>query len=303
MTTPPRSTATPLTLSQHLTVASARMFFGVITSAVRLTRGLQPDGWETVRYGDHRDETLDYIAAADGVTARNPVVFFHGGGWMMGSTDAYSHDLLFLREAGYPVFNVEYPKAPDSPHPWILRSVFKALAFIRAQYPDAEAVHLIGDSAGGNLAVMAGLLIENPELIAAVDPALDVASLPRILSITSLYGVLDRGTCLNGSIFGADTMIESYGGPGALAEIVDAAHAITPMDLAFEKHPPCLLICGDADPLVESQFLYEARLLAAGHQVTAKVYPNAIHAFFNLTDSRPKAESRRDILSFLESLA
>jgi acetyl esterase len=300
MTTPPRTT--PLTLGQHLTVASARMFFGVITSAVRMTRGFQPDGWQTIRYGLHRDETLDHIAATDGVPARNPVVFFHGGGWMMGSTDAYSHDLLFLTEAGYPVFNVEYPKAPDTPHPWILRAVLKALAFVRAQYPDADAVHLVGDSAGGNLAVMAGLLIENPEFIAAVDPAFDAATLPHALSVTSLYGVLDRGTCLNGSIFGADTMIESYGGPGALGAAVDEFHAITPMDLAFTKHPPCLLICGDADPLLASQHLYSERLQKSGHSFTAKVYPNAVHAFFNLTDSRPKAESRKDILEFLNSL-
>lgn len=301
MPIPPR-TPTPLTIGQHLTVASARMFFGVITSAMRLTRGLQHEGWETVRYGLHRDETLDHIAAAEGTPARNPVVFFHGGGWMMGSTDAYSHDLLFLAEAGYPVFNVEYPKAPETGHPWILRSVFKALAFIRKTFPDAEAVHLVGDSAGGNLAIMAALKIENPELLKAIDPAIIPADLPRVLSVTSLYGVYDRGTCLDGSIYGADTMIESYAGPGALGDTVDEHHAITPMDLAFSKHPPCLLICGDADPLLVSQEIYAARLKKSGHKVTTKIYPGAIHAFFNLTDSRPKAASREDILGFLNSL-
>jgi acetyl esterase/lipase len=301
MTIPPRNSP-PLTFSQHLTVASARMFFGVITSAVRLTRGLQPEGWKTLRYGTHRDETLDHLPASDGTTVREPVVFFHGGGWMMGSTDAYSHDLQFLADAGYPVFNVEYPKAPETGHPWILRSVFKALAFVRETFPDVKAVHLMGDSAGGNLAIMAALKTENPELLKAIAPTLKPANLPRVLSVTSLYGVYDRGTCLNGSIFGADTMIESYGGPGALGATVDEHHAITPMDLAFAKHPPCLLICGDGDPLLVSQNIYAARLKTSGHKVTTKVYPGAIHAFFNLTDSRPKAASREDILEFLSGL-
>ncbi|MBY0512097.1 MAG: alpha/beta hydrolase [Rhodospirillaceae bacterium] len=301
MTIPPRSSP-PLTFSQHLTVASARMFFGVITSAVRLTRGLAPEGWETLRYGTHRDETLDHLPAGDGAEVRAPVVFFHGGGWMMGSTDAYSHDLLFLGEAGYPVFNVEYPKAPETGHPWILRSVFKALAFIRTTFPDVEAVHLMGDSAGGNLAIMAALKTENPELLKAIDPSLTPGDLPRVLSVTSLYGVYDRATCLDGSIFGADTMIESYAGPGALGETVDEHHAITPMDLAFTKHPPCLLICGESDPLLASQEIYATRLKKSGHKVTTKVYPGAIHAFFNLTDSRPKAASRADILKFLNGL-
>jgi acetyl esterase len=301
MTTPPRN-ARALTLSQHLTVASARMFFGVITSAVRLTRGFQAGDWETVRYGTHRDETLDYLPAAEGAPFRAPVVFFHGGGWMMGSTDAYSHDLAFLAEAGYAVFNVEYPKAPETAHPWILRSVLKALAFIRNTFPEAGAVHLIGDSAGGNLAVMAALLTMNPKLLPPVDPKLDAKTLPRVLSVTSLYGVHDRGTCLDGSILGADTMIESYAGPGALGKTVDAAHAITPMDLTFAKHPPCLLICGDSDPLLVSQELYAQRLEREGRTVTTKIYPNAIHGFFNLTDSRPKTQSRADILGFLNGL-
>jgi acetyl esterase/lipase len=200
------------------------------------------------------------------------------------------------------VFNVEYPKAPETGHPWILRSVFKALAFIRATFPNVDAVHLMGDSAGGNLAIMAALKTENPELLKAIDPALSIASLPRVLSVTSLYGVYDRATCLNGTIFGADTMIESYAGPGALGETVDEHHAITPMDLAFTRHPPCLLICGDADPLLASQEIYAARLKTSGHKVTTKVYPDAIHAFFNLTESRPKTASRQDILEFLNAL-
>jgi acetyl esterase len=290
---------TALTLGQHLTVAGSRMLFGVITSAVRLTRGNQPDGWRTYRYGLHREETLDYLPSRDQASEKAPVVFLHGGGWMMGSTDAYSHDLLFLGEAGYPVFNVEYPKAPDHPHPWILHSVFKALAFIRETFPETDAVHLVGDSAGGNLSIMAALLVDNPAFLKPVDPDADPEKLPRAISATSIYGVLDRATCLSGSIFGADTMIECYGGPGAMGKTVDEHHAITPMDLAFKNHPPCLLLCGDADPLIASQELYAARLRRDGFDVTTHVYPGAIHSFFNFPDSAAKNASRQHILEFL----
>lgn len=297
-----RKPPTPLTIGQHLTVASARMLFGAMTSAMCLTRGFHPPGWDTLRYGLHREETLDYLAVDENGPHHAPVVFIHGGGWMMGSTDAYSHDLLFLGEAGYPVFNVEYPKAPDHPHPGILQSVFSALKFIKQTFPDIKAAHLMGDSAGGNLAVMAALKIANPALLKTILPDLNVADVPKVLSVISLYGVMDRQTCLDGSIFGADTMIESYAGPGALGETVDEHHAITPMDLTFKKHPPCLLICGDADPLLVSQERYAKYLRAEGHKVTSKVYAGGIHGFFNLTDSRPKALSRQDILAFLGGL-
>ncbi len=294
----------PLTFGQHLTIAGSRMFFGALTGVIRIARGVQPDGWRTLRYGILRDETLDQTPAHDhpGEPLRAPVVFLHGGGWMMGSPDTYHHDLLFLAEAGYPIFNVDYPKAPEHPHPGILRSVLQALTFIRGNFPEAKAVHLIGDSAGGNLAVMAGLLLQHPEFFAAIPSGLKMSQLPEVLSVTSIYGVLDRDTCLNGSFPAGDTMIESYAGPGALVETVDADHAITPMDLAFTKHPPCLLVCGDADPLLASQDLYAARLEREGFSVTTHVYPSGIHGFFNFPESAAKAACRKDILAFLNGI-
>ena len=222
---------------------------------------------------------------------------------MMGTPETYHHDLQFLADAGYPVFNVDYPKAPEHMHPTLLQSVFKALTFIRANFPEAEAVHLMGDSAGGNLAVMAALLLENPDFFDSIDPHLKRSSkLPVVLSVTSIYGVMDRHSCLNSAYPGGDVMLESYAGPGALMDEVDAEHAITPMDLKFQKHAPCLLVCGSADPLVESHALYERRLRDAGHAVTSHVYSGGIHGFFNFPESAPKTACRRDILAFLETI-
>jgi acetyl esterase len=294
------SRAKALTFGQHLTIVGSRMLLGALTGAIRLTRGAPPEGWRTIRYGLHREEVLDHLPCR-AETRHAPVVFFHGGGWMMGDTDTYSHDLLFLADAGYPVFNVEYPKAPEHPHPRILFAVFQALGFIKANFPEAHGVHLMGDSAGGNLAVMAALLTLHPEFLTAVNAGLRVSNLPQVLSVTSIYGVLDRKTCLTG-FPGGDTMIESYAGPGALGENVDAAHAITPMDLAFRHHPPCLLLCGDADPLLASQALYAARLQGEGFDVQTWVYPGGIHGFFNFPESAPKAACRKDILAFLNGI-
>jgi acetyl esterase len=290
--TPP----TPLNIGQHLSVAGVRTFFGAVTGALRLLRG-SPRGWRTVRYGLHRDEILD-VRRVEGRT-RSPVVFYHGGGWMMGTKDFYSHDLCFLGEAGFPVFNVEYPKAPEHPHPWILRSVLKSLAFVRKSFDDGAAVHVMGDSAGGNLAVMAAILAGNPEFIPAVDPDFDAATLPKILSATSIYGVMDRGTCLGTGLPGGHTMIEAYGGSGCLGETVDAAHAITPMDLAFANHPPCFLGCGDKDIVLPSTHIYAARLAEAGHPATVRIYPNATHGYFNFPEGKTKMQSQQDIAAFL----
>ena len=291
----------PLTFTQHMAVVGSRMFLGALTGMIRMTQGATPEGWRTLRYGLHRDETLDYIEPPEGVERLAPVVFFHGGGWMMGNTGTYSHDLLFLAEAGYPIFNVEYPKAPEHHHPGILRSVFQALIFIKGNF-GANEVHLMGDSAGGNLAVMAGLLADHPSYLTAVDKRVKRSKLPKILSVTSIYGVLDRATCLNGTIPAGDTMLESYAGPGALGDVVDDDHRITPMDLIFKKHPPCLLVCGDADPLLASQSIYAARLSGEGHEVKTAVYSGGLHGFFTFPESGPKAMCCKDILAFLDGV-
>jgi acetyl esterase/lipase len=293
---------TPLTFLQQTSLAGARLFFGTFTGALRLVRGSPPDGWRTLRYGFHRDEILDVRHVSGAQAHRHPVVFFHGGGWMMGTKDFYSHDLCFLAEAGYPVFNVEYPKAPENPHPAILRSVLRALAFVRTSPDGGEAVHVMGDSAGGNLAVMAGILAGNPELIAAVDPAFDPKTLPRILSATSIYGVLDRASCLNAKIPGGDTMLEAYGGRAVLAETVGPGDAITPMDLTFAQHPPCFLSCGEHDPILDSTQAYAAHLTAAGHSVTTKIYPGSTHGYFNFPEGETKLGSQKDLVAFLDGV-
>jgi acetyl esterase/lipase len=297
-----RISPTPLDIGQRAAIAGTRLFFGTVTGALRLVRGSPPHGWTTVRYGLHRDEILDIRTVAGEKAHRHPVVFIHGGGWMMGTKDFYSHDLCFLGEAGFPVFNVEYPKAPEHPHPWMLRSILKALAFARVSPEGAKAVHVMGDSAGGNLAAMAAVLACNPALIIAVDPSFDPSRLPAILSVTSIYGVLERGTCLNSRIPAGRTMIQSYGGEAACAEAVDAAHAITPMDVSFRKHPPCFLGCGDKDPILPSTMIYSERLRAEGHDVSVKIYPGATHGYFNFPEGKVKSESQADLVAFLNRI-
>ena len=117
------------------------------------------------RYGEQRDETMDVIAPKMGVPPRSPVVFVHGGGWISGSKGRFYHrPLLGLADAGHPVFSLNYPLAPESPHPGPLRSLLSALALLRRER-DLAGVHLIGDSAGGNLAAMLGLALANPNLL------------------------------------------------------------------------------------------------------------------------------------------
>lgn len=89
--------------------------------------------------------------------ASTPVVFFHGGGWVLGSID--SHDALCRRiaaESGATVFSVDYRLAPEFPYPAALDDCYAvtcAVAAAAGRYAiDPAKLIVTGDSAGGNLA-------------------------------------------------------------------------------------------------------------------------------------------------------
>ncbi len=292
---------TPISLGQRAGLTGMRSLMGAMAAFTRLRP--KPSGSGSVTshaYGSHRAETLEFIPRSAGSPERDPVVYIHGGGWIAGKKELYTRDLLFLADAGYPVFNLEYPMAPENPHPGILISLFRALSWIREHHPEVERVHFMGDSAGGNLALMLGILCHNPHLIKDFDDSGNSAAVVRCESVVSLYGVLDRLSWLRNGFPGSNLMLHCYGGKAAFAETVGPDLSITPMDLSFDRFPPSLLIAGTEDQLCESTELCAEWLNGGSGDSESKIFEGEGHGFFNF-GWRPAAEVvRRDILAFLE---
>lgn len=287
---------------QRLLLHGSRM----LVEAVGRLDGLRPlpdhEPLTTHRYGSGRRQILDHLPARAGVASRAPVVFIHGGGWILGSKDLYTRDLLFLSEAGYPVFNLEYGLAPENPHPGILLDLLRALRWIRAYFPQWESVHLMGDSAGGNLALVLGILCTNPSLLKDLDGERELRVPVRPRSVVSLYGVHDRLSWIHNGFLGARLMLQSYGGREAFAAEVASDLAITAADLRFDLFPPTFLASASKDPLAESSRLCADQLREASGQVTARIYDGERHGFFHMR-RRPASQAlRRDILEFLDRL-
>ncbi|MCA9546724.1 MAG: alpha/beta hydrolase fold domain-containing protein, partial [Myxococcales bacterium] len=252
------------------------------------------------RYGARRVEALDHLGAADHAPRRSPIVYVHGGGWTSGLRELYTPELAWFARRGYPVFNIDYPLAPEHPWPEPFVSVLRAIAWVGERFEGADRVHLMGDSAGGNLVMMAGIAIENREILAALAPDLAEAAFPEVRSVVSLYGVLDRHSWIRNGFPNARMFMASYLGPDGFREEALAHVAATPLDHAFDRHPPCLLVAGTKDPLAESTTLCHDTLKARGGRVEQRIYPGEHHAFFNFF-WRPAARAlRRDVLSFLE---
>ena len=255
-------------------------------------------------YGAHRDERLDYLPADDpALKPEEAVIYIHGGGFISCSKRFYPADLQFLCNAGFTVFNLEYPLAPEHPHPYMLQSILRAVVWVKQQYPKIRRVHMMGDSAGANLSAMYGVLYCNPELLTYLGGNFSTDDLLRPQTIVSLYGLLDRGTLLGNDPEQVKSVprlfLQSYGGldvlrPGPIAP----ERAITPMDLIWKDHPPCFLGVGDIDFLCDSSDLYVRELRDRGIPVVHKIYRSAPHGFFNMRHKQTPA-LKQDVLDFL----
>ena len=257
-------------------------------------------------YGAHREERLDYLWPADpDLKPDEAVIYMHGGGWISCNKRYYPADLQFLCEAGYTVFNLEYPLAPEHPHPQMLQSILRAVAWIKTQYPDIRRVHMMGDSAGANLAAMYCVMYCNPELLPHLGGGFSADNLLQPATIVSLYGLMDRETLLGDDPEQIKPVVklflQSYGGPDVLqAGPIPPEKAITPMDLVWKHHPPCFLGGGDIDFLRDSSDLYARELGNRGVPVERRVYPDAPHGFFNMRHAQTPV-LKQDVLRFMSA--
>jgi acetyl esterase len=260
------------------------------------------------RYGPHRDERVDEMQPADPAAwPDEAVVYMHGGGWISCGKGFYPADLQFMCDAGYRVFNVEYPLAPEHPAPLLFQSILRAVAWIKRQRPAIKRVHMMGDSAGANLSAMYGVVYSNPELLRHLGGEFCQDDLLPPASTVLLYGLLDRETLLKDKPEDMSKVVrlflQSYGGETVLRQgPLPPEKAITPMDLEWQNHPPAFLGVGDIDFLFDSSERYVRELSQRGIAFTHKVYPKAPHGFFNFFHAQRPA-LRADIIEFLDGLA
>ena len=294
------SQPTPLSFGDRTTVAILRRavmpLFGVIY-------GISPPVGRVTerRYGELPEENMDVVEPPPGLPKRLSVVFLHGGGWIAGSKGAFYHlPLLGLADAGHRVFSLNYPLAPEHPHPHALQSLVRALALLYRE-ENLREIHLVGDSAGGNLAVMLGLALSNAELLRTImNDAPE--GLPTVRSAVSLYGVLDRISWIEDGFPIARLFLRAYAGEPAIDPAQSPSIPITPMDVSnVEVIPPMFLGVGTKDQLKRSSRIYAEHLRSRGARVVHKEYEGADHAFYSYKGPASD-ELRRDVIEFLASM-
>jgi len=207
--------------------------------------------------------------AADGPI----VVYFHGGGWVIGSLDTHDGVCRALaNRTGCRIAAAHYRLAPEHRFP---AAVDDCWTVTRWAFEQTSRVAVAGDSAGGNLAAVvalrardAGLALAHQALVyPVIDHRFDTAS----------YAANAQGYGL--TLAGMRWYWDQYLG-GA-----DGAHPdASPLRAASLAGvaPALVVVCG-LDPLRDEGVAYAARLRASGVPAEVSEYEDMIHGFFRMS--------------------
>jgi acetyl esterase/lipase len=110
---------------------------------------------EGVQYAPSTSLRLKLDVAYPVNTPRNIlVIMMHGGGWDKGDKDVFRSEMEYLAKKGWPVATINYRLSNEAVFPAQYEDVWSAVRYFSHQYPN---IVLLGHSAGGHLAALAGL--------------------------------------------------------------------------------------------------------------------------------------------------
>lgn len=213
--------------------------------------------------------------------AGSTLVYFHGGGWVMGDLDTHDAPCRGVANAaGFRVMAVQYRLAPEHRHPAALDDAWAATQWMAGQAPGRLFVG--GDSAGGHLATCVAARARGSEVKLEgqllVYPVTDLSRLD-----TESYVDFAEGYWLTSA-----AMVwfrDHYLGQGGDPEDPDASPLLRD-DLS--GMPPAVLIAADCDVLKDEGRVYADRLLSAGGVVDYRFYDGVIHGFFAMPGAIPE---------------
>jgi len=228
-----------------------------------------------------------YTPVAAGQEAMPALIYFHGGGWVIGNID--SHDglcRLMANEGGFRVIAVEYRLAPEHKYPAALDDALAALTWIASNASeigvDANRLAVGGDSAGGALAAICaqyakakGIPLDAQMLLF---PVTQIGEQTGSLKEFAVGYFLEKETL--------DWFYDCY----LPADADKNDPRISPLRARdFSGLPQAYVMLGGFDPLHDEGMQYADKLRAAGVKVTVADYSDMVHTFIYLQSVLPQA--------------
>jgi acetyl esterase len=218
------------------------------------------------------------------------LVYFHGGGWVIGGLDTHDDPCRFLAaHSGVSVISVDYRLAPEHPFPAAAEDALAAAEWATANAErlgaDPARIGVGGDSAGANLAAATCLMardagIASPAMQLLIYPVTETAGTGRSRQTLAEGFMLTRADM--------DWFEGHYLPPGVDRDDPRVALLNAP---ELSGLPPAYVATAGFDPLRDEGEAFAARLREAGVQVALRRHPGLIHTFLNLTAICPTARA------------
>jgi acetyl esterase len=218
------------------------------------------------------------------------LVYYHGGGWVIGDLETHDGLCRFLAEhSGCRVLSVDYRLAPEHPFPAPVEDAVTAFAWAHENAAelgvDPARIAVGGDSAGANLST--GLCLQNRET-GAPQPAMQLLLYPP----TDVVGEqASRETFAKGFLLTRNDMrwFEDHYLPDSCEPDDPRASMMRARDVS--NLPPAYVATAGFDPLRDEGEIYAARMREAGVSVVLQRHSELIHGFANLTAICPSART------------
>lgn len=222
------------------------------------------------------------------------LVYFHGGGWVIGDLDTVDATCRALaNRSGCLVVSVDYRLAPEHKFPAAVRDAYAATAWVAAEGAalggDPRRLAVGGDSAGGNLAAAVALMARD-------------RGGPAIRFQLLVYPVTDfafdtASYRQNGADYFLTTdMMRWFWGHYLRSEADAQSPYVCPLRVDnLSGLPPAQVITAEFDPLRDEGEAYAEKLRRYGVPVTVKRYAGMIHGFFTLTPFMRQAYDALDL--------
>ncbi|CRK57845.1 putative lipase [Alloactinosynnema sp. L-07] len=206
------------------------------------------------------------------------LVWFHGGGWVIGSLDENEATCRVLcASVGAVVVSVDYRLAPEHRFPAAAEDAYAALVWAAGlDGVDGSRVAVAGESAGGNLAAVASLISRDRGGPAI---ALQVLAAPVTAPPGDRPSYVDFATGHFLDRASMEWFFEQY--PAAPADL-ESPYLSPLLAPDLSGLPPALVMTAEFDVLRDEGEQYAHRLLDAGVPVELVRYDGQIHGFFAL---------------------
>lgn len=261
-----------------------------------------PDLSESFTNADGQNLRAAIYRPASRPIAAPVLVYIHGGGFMTGANTETAADLRWFADRGWVVFSIDYrlfttgnptwDKAPDD--------VACGLAWVYANAArfggDSDRIALLGDSAGGNLAINLAYGAARGSVHSPCGPVPVPKALVVQYPAVDPIAIYERGYPVPG--FEPKMLMAGYVG-GTPQQFPDRIRAISSETYISDKAPPTLIIEPENDSLVvpDSVYSFVDKARAAGADVEMVRIPFANHVYNQIAANSIGNQARRTTTS------